>query len=132
MIEQPKGQEICQENEVADSILGPIDQLSKSSRTSAELNSRSRKLLKSIDFHKKMNSDAGAPFKRRGIESGPLSSSSLYPRLPAQDMNNPRPNSRPKKLNTWEVKKETITGDSTGEGEGYDMAINSSVLIIIM
>ena len=97
-----------------------------------EVDSKSVKNLKSIDFHKKMNSDAGAPFKHRGIESGPLSLSSLYPRLPASDMNNPKPNSQAKKLNTWEVKKGTTTGDSTGEGEGYNMAINSSVLIIIM
>lgn len=136
VIEQPKRQEIRQVNEVADSIPRSIDYPSKFSSTSAEVDSKSCKLLKSIDFHRKLSSHANTPksfFKGPEIESTPLSSLSPYPELiPRPDMNSTSPNSQPKKLDMSAKRKGTITADATGEGEGYDMAINLSVLIIIM
>lgn len=136
VIEQPKRQEVRQVNEVADSIPRSIDHPSKFSSTSAEVGSKSCKLLKSIDFHRKLSSHANTPksfFKGPEIESTPLSSLSPYPELlPRPDMNSTSPNSQPKKLDMSAKRKGTITADAAGEGEGYDMAINLSVLIIIM
>lgn len=134
VIEQPKGLEILQENEVADSIPRPIDHPSKFNRASAEVDSKSFKLLKSFG---KLSSPSRAStpqssFKGRQIKSGPLSSSSPYPQLSRPDINSTPPNFQPKKLNMSADRKGTITGDAAAEGEGYDMAINLSVLIIIM
>lgn len=134
VIEKQKGQEIQQEDEVADSIAGPIDEPAEPNQISAKVDSRSCKVLKSIDFHKKSSSLASAhntPLKRRGIKSVPLSSSS-YPEPPRPDMSNTTPNSQPKKPRMSAERKGTITGNATGEGEGYSMAINFSVLIIIV
>lgn len=128
VIEKPKGQEILQENEVANSIPTPIDHTSKFNRASAEVDTKSHKLLK-------LSSRASTPnsfFKGRQIESGTLSSSSPHPQLSRSDLNSATPNFQLKKLNTSAKRKGTITGDATCEAEGYDLAINLSVLIIIM
>lgn len=137
VIEQQKGQEIQQENEVADSIPEPIDEPCKSSRILAKVDCRSQQKLKSIDLHKKVNSHASAPntpLKRRGIKSVSLCSSSSYKELPRLDMNSyTASNSQPKKLSMLGERKGTITaGNATGEAEGYNTAINFSVLIIIV
>lgn len=128
VIEQPKGQEIRQEEEVADSIAGPIDEPAEPSQISAKVDSRSCKMFKKSSS---LASAPNTPLKRRGIKSVPVSSSS-YPELPRPDMSNTTPNSQPKKLHMSAERKGTITGNATGEGEGYNMAINFSVLIIIM
>lgn len=140
VIEQPKAQEIRPNNEEAESIPGPIEQTSKASRIYAAVDSKSRKLLKSIDFHRKLSSRVSAPnsyFKRREFKSADrLSSSSSYPHFPAPDMPaagiNRTPNSQDKMLNLSEKRKGTIIEDGSGEGEGYNMAISLGVLIIIM
>lgn len=144
-IEPRKTQEIRQQKEAADSSSGPIRQTSKSSRISAEVDSKSRKLWKSIDFSRKLSSRTSSPnssLKRREIESADhLSSSSLYPQFPCPDMeptgNSIAPNFQPNKLNLSEETKGTIprsleeaTGE--GEGEGYDTVIILGVLIVIM
>jgi hypothetical protein len=130
VIEQHEGQEIQQENEVADSIVEP----SKPSQISDKVDSRCRKMLNCTDFHKTSShaSAPNTPLKRRGIKSVPLCSSSSYPELPRPDMSSTTPNSQPKKLNVSAKRKGTITGNATGEGEGYKTAINFSVLIIIV
>jgi len=120
VIEQPKAQEIRQKKEVADSIPGPIEHLSKSSRNSAAVDSKSSKLWKFINFHRKVSSQAS---KRQGIKSATLS---------VPGMNSTTPNFQPKKINMSAERKGTSTGDATSEGEGYSMAINLSILIIIM
>jgi len=120
VIEQPKAQEIRQKKEVADSIPGPIEHLSKCSRNSAAVDCKSSKLWKFINFHRKVSSQAS---KRQGIKSATLS---------VPGMNSTTPNFQPKKINMSAERKGTSTGDATSEGEGYSMAINLSILIIIM
>jgi hypothetical protein len=141
VIEQRTAQEIRQKKEVADSISGPIEQPSKSSRISAEVNSKNRKLWKSIDFHRNLSSRASSlnsSFKRQEIESADwLSSLSSYPQIPCPDMaptrNSTAPNSQPNKLNLPAERKGTVTGSlEEATGEGYDTVISLGVLIIIM
>lgn len=147
VIEQGKAQEIRPENELPDSIPVPIDQASKSNRVSAEVDSKSGKQLKSIGFHRKVTSNAStpnSPFKRQGIESADLlSSSSSCPKFPRPDMsampNSPKPNSQLRKLNRTAKRKGTRTrtsakslGGATCECEGSVSAINLWVVIIIM
>lgn len=128
VIEQQKGQEIRQEEEGADSIAGPIDEPADPSQIPAKVDSWSCKMFKKSSS---LASSPNTPLKRRGIKSVPLSSSS-YPELPRPDMSNTTPNSQPKKLRMLAKRKITTTGNATGEGEGYNMAINFSVLIIIV
>jgi hypothetical protein len=123
VIEQPKAQEIRQKKEIADSIPGPIEHLSKSSRTSSAVNCKRSKLWKFINFHRKVSSNGS---KCQGIKSATL------PQFPRPGMNSTMPNFRPKKINMSAERKGTIRGDTTSEGEGYSMAINLSILIIIM
>lgn len=147
VIEQAKTQKILLENELPYSIPVPIDEASKSSRISAEVESKSVKILKSIDFHRKLNSHGSAPnsaFKRQGIESSdPLCSSSSCPQLlrpvTAAMPKSPKPNSQHKKLKMSAKRKGTRTQTSTkilrgatGECEGSVSAINLWFLIIIM
>jgi len=148
-IEPRKTQEIRQKKEVPDSSSGTIKQTSKSSRISAEVDSKNRKLWKSIDFSWKLSSRTSSPnssLKPREIESADhLSSSSSYPQFPCPDMeptgNSITPNSQPNKLNLSAETKGTIPssleeatgeGEGEGEGEGYDTVIILGVLILIM
>eukprot|EP00253_Pinus_taeda_P006830 PITA_06830 len=123
VIEQPKAQESRQKKEVADSIPGPIENLSKSSGTSAAVDCKSNKLWKFINFHRKVSSHGT---RRQGIKSATLS------QLPRRGMNSNAPNFQPKKIKMSAERKGTIMGDTTSEGEGYSMAIYLSILIIIM
>jgi hypothetical protein len=113
VIEQPEAPDIRQRKEVADSISRPIEQPSKSSRTSSAMDSKNSKLFKFITFHRTVSSRSS---KLRGIKSTHLS------QLPRSDMNHT------KKPAMLAERKGTITC----EGEGYMMAIELSVLIIIM
>lgn len=141
VIEQAKAQEILLENDLPYSIPVPIDQASK-----LEVDSKSVKILKSIDFQRKLNSHANAPnspFKRQGIESSdPLSSSSSCPQFLCP-VNSTKPNSPPKKLKMPAKRKGTrtrtgtkfsegATGECEGCIKGCIRAINLWVLIIIL
>lgn len=146
MEQAQKAQKIRQEHELRFSIPKAFNQLySKSSRNSGEVDSKSCKLMKSIDFHRKVSSHASAPnspCKRRDTKLAPLVSSSSYSLLPRSNMaamrSTPTPNSQPKELAlpaALAERKETIaesSGDIKGKGERYGCAINLWVVIIVM
>ena len=106
VIEQSKAQEIRQKNKAADSIPGPIEQLSKSTLTFA-----------GVDFS-----------KRQGIKSAALSQL----QRPGMNSITITTNFQPRNMNLSAKRKGKITGDARSEGEGYSMAINLSILIVIM
>eukprot|EP00253_Pinus_taeda_P033700 PITA_33700 len=124
VIEQTKAQDqILRKKEIADSIPGPIKHLSKSSGTSVAVDSKSSKLSKFVNFHRKVSSHAT---QRQGIKSTTLS------QLLCGGMNRTTGNFGPKKINISVERKGTIALEATRESVGYSMAINLWILIIIM
>lgn len=112
-----------QQNEVADSISRPSEQPCKSRSTSSAVDSKSNEPFETFVFRRKVSCHGS---KCQGIKSTPLS------QLPRPGMNSTIPSFQPKMINTSAGKKGTITGNATSEGEEYSMALNLSILIIIM